>query len=364
MDSVPPASARVCASVLLAATLLSSDAAADDAFLGAGACRACHPGQFASQSRSGHAGSLVPSSEHPLASRITASGALLLNGFRYSYVRQGRALALEVRKGGEVRRQVADWAFGAADQAVTFVSRLDEDTYVELRASYYAALNGVGLTPGHQNHHPADLSAALGIRYRTFSPRSEILSCFGCHSTGTLSLGSEMEIRPQELGVRCEACHGPGRKHAELAAQKQIDGARRAIGNPARLAASELMRFCGECHRPPASEGAAIDWSDAWNVRHQPVYLAESACFQRSAGLSCMHCHDPHRPLRRADTAYYNARCASCHSAGALPPADVCRAEPGCASCHMPAVQPQPGLTFHNHWIGVYRGGDPLRPQR
>jgi hypothetical protein len=109
----------------------------------------------------------------------------------------------------------------------------------------------------------------------------------------------------------------------------------------------------------------AIDWSDPWNVRHQPVYLTRSACFQESAGgLSCQGCHDPHEALRRNDTAFYNEKCVACHSVENHPPAVVCRSEPGCVSCHMPAVQPQPELAFHNHWIGVYAKGDALRPQR
>jgi Cytochrome c554 and c-prime len=357
---------RVVALVFFGVRLLSIGTAADESlFVGAETCRACHPVQFAAQSQSGHARSLVSGAGHPLSARVAASRTFSLNGFRYDFLHRDRGLAFRVRAGPQVRELPVDWAFGAGDQAVTFVSRLDEEHYVELRASYYSALDAVALTPGHQSYRPRDLPGALGVRYKTFSPRSEILSCFGCHSTGMPSLGGQLEIRPAELGVRCEACHGPGRKHVNLISGGDIDGARRAIGNPARLKASALMQFCGECHRPPASEGIAIDWSDAWNVRHQPVYLSESACFQRSpGGLSCANCHDPHERLRRGDPAHYNRRCVSCHSTAAHPPAKICRAEAGCASCHMPPVQPQPGLTFHNHWIGVYRAGDPLRPQR
>jgi hypothetical protein len=206
---------------------------------------------------------------------------------------------------------------------------------------------------------------ALGVRYKTFSPRSEILSCFGCHSTGLPSLGEGFAIEPAELGVRCESCHGPGREHSELIAAGETAAARKAIGNPASLEARAQMKSCGECHRPPASGDAAIDWGDPWNVRHQPLYLVESACFLESpGGLTCMHCHDHHQPLRRNDSAYYNSRCATCHTAAKNPPAEVCNTGEDCAACHMPAVRPQRELTFHNHWIGIYAKADPLRPQR
>jgi hypothetical protein len=336
---------------------------AEEGYIGAETCGGCHRDQFVAQSRSEHAQALARPSEHPLTRRFELQ-TRLDKSYQYSLQRGDEGLLFHVQEGDAVRKQVVDWAFGAGQQAVTFVSRLDEHSYVEMRTSYYPHA-GLRLTPGHQNHQPAGVDDALGVRYRVFSPRSEMLSCFGCHSTGLPSLGQAFEIQPAELGVRCEACHGPGQKHAELIAQGQPDAARRSIGNPARLESSALMKFCGECHRPPASQDVAIDWSDPWNVRHQPVYLTQSACFQKSVGgLSCMACHDPHQPLRRNDTAYYNERCAACHNAGKHPPAAICRSETGCASCHMPAVEPQAELTFHNHWIGVYAAGNALRPQR
>lgn len=340
-------------------------AAADAAdFVGAEACGGCHREQFEAQTRSGHSRSLSPASEHPLASRFQGLEARLDDSFQYTIGRAENSLVFHVRHAQTARQQVIDWAFGAGQQAVTFVSKLDEDSYAELRASFYPGV-GLALTPGHQNHHPTSAAEALGVRYKTFSPRSEILSCFGCHSTGTPSLGEAFAIQPAESGVRCESCHGPGRVHQERIAQGEVEAARQAIGNPGRLAASAQMEFCGQCHRPPASGSDPIDWNDPWNVRHQPVYLTQSACFQKTAGgLSCMDCHDPHEPMRRDDAAFYNEKCAMCHSAGNHPPADVCRSEPGCASCHMPAVEPQPELTFHNHWIGVYTADGALRPRR
>ncbi len=363
MAAQTPWAWQLAAALLIAGAGVGSATAQENGFVGAAKCGGCHREQFAAQSRSGHARSLSPAGDHHLADRWL-EGGFSEGSYTYSLKRDGEGLGFEVRRGEDLREQVVEWAFGAGDQAVTLVSRLNEGLYVELRASYYPAA-GLRLTPGHQNHRPRDLDEALGVRYKTFSARSEILSCFGCHSTGPLSLGERLDIKPAELGVRCEGCHGPGQKHVELLAEGAPAAARQAIGNPKRLAALDLMRFCGECHRPPASEGVAIDWSDPWNVRHQPVYLTESACFKNSpGGLTCMQCHEPHEPLRRNDASYYSARCASCHTAALRPPAEVCRTEPGCASCHMPAVRPQPELAFQNHWIGVYAPGKPLRPQR
>ena len=346
--------------IALALTALAASAAAQqDGYVGSGACGACHAEQLASQSRSAHATALRPAAEHPLAQQFAAAQTARDGQWSYNLRRPSdSALQVDIQRGDDVQSLLIDWAFGSGFQAVTFVSHLDEDAYLEHHLSYYPPLGRLGLTPGHQTLPLDDDDDARGLEYRTFSPQSEILRCFRCHTTGPLKLNAaDFSVRPFELGVRCEACHGPGAAHIERIRAGEPAAAREAIDNPARLTAPELMTYCGGCHRPPASGGEAIDWRDPWNVRHQPIYLSQSACFRESeAGLRCMDCHDPHEPIRKNDPGYYDARCQSCHADSHAP-----EAANGCASCHLPGVQPQSELTFHNHWIGVY-GDDPLRP--
>lgn len=200
----------------------------------------------------------------------------------------------------------------------------------------------------------------MGVLYKTLDPQTGILGCFECHSTGPVARDAGNELRPTEMGVRCEACHGPGAGHATA-------GDPALIANPARLDANEQNEFCGKCHWPPASKAEQPDWNYVWNVRHQPLYLAESACFNRSDGeLSCLSCHSPHDAARNFDAAFYNTKCVSCHQTGQREPAAVCRgSQPAnCISCHMLRVSPQPFLRFTNHWIGVYGDGAKLRPIR
>jgi len=226
---------------------------------------------------------------------------------------------------------------------VTFVSQADADNYVEHGLSYYTASKSMALTPGHRT--PA------GERYRTFDPSAAILRCFQCHSTGPLALGAGSKIEPSEPGVQCETCHGPGAAHAESA---------QPIRNPKRLSAAGLNDLCGGCHRKTAAAGEATDWTNAWNTRHQPLYLSKSACFTRSNGaLSCLTCHAAHAPLSRV-SADYDRHCAACH---AKPRHTAAVAGRSCVECHMPAVAPQPNLKFANHWIGVYEASNPLRPK-
>ena len=281
---------------------LAAVTAAD--YAGAPACGKCHPTQFALQSKSAHAHSLARSAPP----------------------------------------QPGDWAFGAGEQAITFVTRLDPDHYLEEGLSWYKRLNGYAQTPG--------AATSAGTRYRLFDPAAGILRCFSCHSTGPVTLAADDAITPHELGVRCETCHGPAAAHARNpAAAHPI--------NPGKLSAARINDLCGNCHRMPAAAADTPDLRNPWNMRHQPLLLAASACFQRSQGrLSCLTCHSPHAPLEH-NLASYNAACAKCHPG---PKHSKPVANQACAGCHMPKVKPGPNLAFANHRIALYDPADPLTP--
>jgi hypothetical protein len=287
---------------LLPAMLVMGAVASD--YAGAAACRKCHAAEFAAHSSSAH----------------------------------WRALAVAKAP------QPGDWAFGAGSQAVTFVMRVGADTYLELAESWYRALDGYAPTPGHRG--------AGGVRYRTFDPDAGIMRCFACHSTGPLAVARDGAITPHEAGVRCEGCHGGAAAHLR-------EPAKFHPRNPGRMTADQLNNFCGACHRMPAGAGDTPDLRDPWNVRHQPLLLAASACFRESqGGLSCLTCHSPHAALETKLEAY-DAVCARCHAA---PKHSQPIAGRACAECHMPVVRPQPNLEFSNHRIAIYQPADPLSP--
>ncbi|MEP6715228.1 MAG: tetratricopeptide repeat protein [Terriglobia bacterium] len=278
---------------------------AGSSYAGSAACAGCHASQFNSQSKTGHA--------HALR----------------------RSEPTDPGPGSH-----AQWAFGAGAKARTWVSQTGEDTIAEHGLTYYAVTKTLGITPGH--------TTSADRTYRTFDPVGTALRCFRCHSTGPVTLAARFKVEPGEPGIHCEACHGPGLAHAE-------SGGAGPIQNPGRLTAFQINVLCGACHRQSSDLDDDTDWSNPWNVRHQPSYLHRAACFRNSKGaLSCITCHDPHQPLKTTAAAY-DAKCVACHPKRAH---TVSIAARSCVSCHMPQTAASPNLKFTNHWIGIY---DPRR---
>jgi hypothetical protein len=334
--------------------------AATPSFVGAKVCGGCHPAQSKTQSASAHASALYRPAAHPLAASFGGQKLVRAARYRFDFVRSEQGFDVKIDDGANLMTLPVDWAFGAGQQAVTFVSRVDRQLYIEHYGSYYSKTGSFGATPGQDAVHPASISEAAGVLYKIRDPQTGISGCFECHSTGPVSFDDSGAVHLTEAGVRCESCHGPGSAHA-------ADPTLHKLRNPAMLSASDLNQFCGRCHRPPASAGVTIDWNYAWNVRHQPVYLSHSRCFLKSGnGLSCLTCHDPHEPARTAPAAFYNQKCEGCHSTSSHPPGAVCLEEKpaNCINCHMPLVSPQPPLRFTNHWIGIYRNAAMLKPVR
>lgn len=335
-------------------------------YVGARACGSCHRTQFEKQSATGHANTLHRASEHPLQNRFAPAQPLLrAPGFRFRYRRDGDDLTVLADDNEYVMELPVEWAFGAGNHGVTFVSRLNRQSYLEHAYSYYSEAEALDITTGHESVRPETLLQAMGLRYAVRGEGNSISDCFECHSTGPLAYTPRSEIQISEAGVRCESCHGPGIAHLEAVAEGDLALARSSIGNPSRLSADRLLQFCGDCHRDPRGASSEFDFQFAWNVRHQPPFFRQSKCFEASGGqLSCLGCHDPHETLRRGDPDHYRERCMACHLEVGKQPARACGAEaaPDCTACHMPTVEVSPHLSFKNHWIGVYANGNVLRP--
>ena len=124
-------------------------------------------------------------------------------------------IELSARKDGKEDQIILEWAFGAGAKGITLVGRRDNGQFVEGRLSWYAALGTFDLTAGALEHTAQDISQSLG---RSLG-EEERSRCFGCHTTASTA-ESPIPSR-EEMGIRCERCHGPGLEHIRSMSTRQ-----------------------------------------------------------------------------------------------------------------------------------------------
>lgn len=331
-------------------------------FVGASACRECHPGEAASQARSGHSRTL----------RKAAEGfpAEWLDGrpFRdpeqpdvaWSFRLEDGSLVAYRSQGGRTDSLRLEFGLGSGHRGVTFVTTergreanpFGVTSGIEHRISYFAHRNSPGITPGQTLGELNAFGPQLGPHGRKLTP-SSLRECFSCHST-LLSRHSTYELDPDSMvpNVTCERCHGPGRDHVEAVGRGETDLKVLATREDSDPAGQILL--CGECHRTVQSvSGTKLNPDNSEIVRYQPVGLSLSACFDKAAsGLKCTTCHDPHSRTS-GDHAAYNAVCVSCHRQ--VGKQRICPRSPadGCTGCHMPRRETPGGSQFTDHWIRI-----------
>ena len=284
-------------------------------------CRECHPGESAAHSRSGH-------------SRTLRSAARVVRDRHWDGrtaedpERPGVVWTFRLRDGqfstertepapGTAERFVIDYVFGSGRHATTFVSlrdrNPDQPTSREHRLTFFAHSGSLDVTPGQFLTGHASGNTDRGRILAT----ENTLNCFGCHTTVTSNRGPKVLDEATMIpNVTCERCHGPGRSHVE-AARRDASANTHDPGITYGLESwtvPEQLRRCGACHRTPEMvKPGSIRTDNPVLVRHQPVALVQSACFQRSDHtLGCVTCHDPHARAS-TDRAAYEVTCRSCH---------------------------------------------------
>lgn len=193
-------------------------------------------------------------------------------------------------------------------------------------------------------------------------------SCADCHSTN-LKKNFDLEKLQyrttfSEIDVSCEACHGPGSQHVEMARSWSLFWDRKIGYGLADLkseSSKTQIETCAKCHsrRGSIAEGfcAGQNYYDYYTSEllteqtyhddgqiKDEVYVYGSFLQSKMyhEGIRCTDCHDPHTTRVRFDT---NELCTSCHAhpAGKYDTPNHHRHQPGstgarCVECHMPAT--------------------------
>lgn len=201
-------------------------------------------------------------------------------------------------------------------------------------------------------------------------------SCAGCHTTGfNPYLG-----RYAEEGISCEACHGPGKKHASTSLAGDIV-------NPAKVPEPRRSMICESCHTTghdvtgeyrfpvgflpgddlaihylgltpkPGQDDASFKGNDSYADRHAQFLFWRSRMLLVE-GETCDLCKNfriarkdaaSHGPLKMSVQDF----CLSCHDGTVVPlprehgPKGIGNRR--CLSCHPAARTSKGNVTIHDH---------------
>ena len=340
-------------------------------------CAACHPAIAATYRQNGMGRSFSAPRPEILIEDFAGNNSYYHppSDTHYQMLRRGDRIfqrRYQVGRNGEetnVDEKEVDYIVGSGNHMRTYLHRNGDGTLLELPLAWYAEKGGYwAMNPGFDS---ADYPYAL---------RRIGYDCMFCHNAyprtpaGHDRLGDlPVYSGPLPQGIDCQRCHGPGRKHVQLATTPgaKPEAIRGAIVNPARLNPDLQMDVCSQCHlkttefrlphaikrydrpdfsyrpgEPLADFALAFDAApgpariDRFETASAVTRLRESQCFARSAGaLTCTTCHNPHDVRHgSAGAALYNKACAGCHAQTLQQAVKAGRhtAASGCIDCHMP----------------------------
>ena len=368
-------------------------------------CRACHPVEYATWHRSYHRTMTQTATASAVRAPFAGETLVADDGRRYHLRRSGDELWVDISGLGARRigmmtgshHMQAFWIPGGRGNEqieFPFTYLFDDRRWVSRRDVFLVG-------------REYDKSPSIWNRI-----------CVECHVTAgqpRVDASSGVpESRAAELGIACEACHGPAAAHVAANANPlrretlhQSGGADPTIVNPSRLSAARSSEVCGQCHgiacppdgwmqdgigyrpgQPLAARKQILElaslrasacrqqieadqsfapsryWSDGMVRISGREYngLVASPCYQRGT-MTCLSCHsmhdsDPDWQLARDRDG--NAACTQCHPAiGDRLEAHTHHAAGStgstCYNCHMPHTTYGLLRAMRSHQVSVPR---------
>jgi predicted CXXCH cytochrome family protein len=358
-------------------------------YVGSDACAGCHAAEHAAWQTSQHRAAMQP-----------ASAETVLGDFRdASFTEGGVTSTFFVREAKPfVRTDGPDGKLADFAVAYTFGIAPLQQYLVELPGGRLQALglawDARPQASGGQRwfHLYAGQHLAAGDPLHwTGIEQNWNYQCADCHTTN-LEKNYDAATRTyhttwSELGVGCEACHGPGSAHAADPTAKlpvALDERRgvawkivpdRGIAERSlTLTSHREVEACAQCHARRGQFATAAGQS--FRAAYRPALLerglyhvdgqmrdevynygsfVQSRMYAR--GVTCSDCHEPHRGTLRASG---NALCAQCHASERFDtPAHHHHAAGSsgaqCAGCHMPTTTYMRIDARHDHGFRIPR---------
>ncbi len=361
---------------------------ASNRYVQSGACQECHADQYNSWHATYHRTMTQEASPETILGNFDGE-VITLSGYPCQPVRQGDRFFMtlvhpgwdeqEIQAGRDPKRTAqppaityaVDRVIGSHHQQV-YLSRGPDGSYHTLPLVWHI----------HQKRWITRRASFLAEPREGFFHKTKLWNngCVFCHNTGPVpglqqvasSSGGTQYVwntRVEELGIACEACHGPGGAHVQLQqtlAKIQQDGAKapeQLIVNPLKLSQEESVLTCARCHgkmiakqefdrqclvegdffqpgqwdfpdrydypshRPGEdyheSEEGVYFWSDGTPrttaMEYQGILL--SPCYQQGE-MTCLSCHGMHGTPANdqllfgdgRDVSQHNRACTQCHA--------------------------------------------------
>lgn len=370
------------------------------------ACRSCHPEEHASWHASYHRSM----TQVPLPGVIRAP----IEDVRLTW--RGREYALS-RRGNDVWARLPDPDAAArrarAGRAFDDVLEVERRVVMTTGSHHYQTY----WVPGARGNELWQFPFIYHFESQRFIPRHDAFlqppddpvywarwnsNCIQCHSVAGEPrhdpVADRFDSRAAELGIACEACHGPGGEHVRHHQGAKSDGQRGevtadpSIVHPGRLDAERASEVCGQCHsyfvphdpeqwwqtgftrdyrpgdalarsrRVLDADRGRLESESAINASLDSLFypdgtirvggrewngLKRSACFEAGSGerrLSCLSCHQMHAGNpddQLGEHGETSSSCATCHESHVARSSEHSHhAERSsgdqCVNCHMP----------------------------
>lgn len=356
------------------------------AYTGSSECRRCHEDEYASWQRALHLKMTRGAAQSDVLGDFRPGTRFSKYGRSYEMSsRDGRYFITITRRNADPETYEVHYTLGAR-RFQGYLSKLPDGRIYVLPAFWHVEtaqwIDFKEITPLPDDDHD----------YRQIWN----VNCFNCHATNLAQNFDRQTLTYKttwtEMGIGCEACHGPGNDHVELMTQWEKDpalkpkydtsktnrqlGALLRIFSPRTAERRQVFDACGYCHgnktnyfpgfKPgelyedyalpflvsepiPREDPQGDFWPDGRPTRfNRPQALTVSGCFRKGQAV-CTDCHIAHGarndhalklPFERS-----NGLCTQCHAALNEPAALRAHTHhapdsPGsrCVECHMSDV--------------------------
>jgi predicted CXXCH cytochrome family protein len=346
-------------------------------YVGAESCRSCHAAEYQQWSESDHFKAMQLANEGSVLGDFSNT-TVNFHNVTSNFYREGKKYLIStINRSGEQQSFEIKYTFGYYPL---------QQYLVETEKGHFQALNiawdSRELEQGGQRWfhlQPDEDITPEHPFYWTNHFQNWNSRCADCHSTNLQrnyqAADNSFATTFSEATVACEACHGAGSKHVELASSKDLSAsvdkgfevasstklqwqfnASRDIAEPVGEKNQDDLNMCGACH---ALRGKLNDSQnkDSFHNQNRLQLINQDSYFfdgqtkeeafvlgsflqskMHHKGVTCSNCHNPHTGKVLVED---NGLCTQCHKAQVYDQIEhhhhsVSSAGAQCINCHMP----------------------------